>query len=49
MMPSTFCDQGGDDGLIAKGDTWGGLGWIYTAGTEGLMRYLEAKRQRDAG
>jgi hypothetical protein len=45
MQPEgiAFCDQGVDDHLIAKGDTWGGLGWIYTAGTYGLNRYLEAK------
>jgi hypothetical protein len=42
MQPEgiAFCDQGVDDGLIAKGDIWGGLGWIYTAGTFGLGRYL---------
>jgi hypothetical protein len=46
MQPEgiAWCDQGVDDGLIAKGDTWGGLGWIYTAGTCGLSRYLAAKR-----
>jgi len=45
MQPEgiAFCDQGVDDHLIAKGDTWGGLGWIYSAGTYGLNRYLEAK------
>jgi hypothetical protein len=45
MQPEgiAFCDQGVDDHLIAKGDSWGGLGWIYTAGTYGLSRYLEAK------
>jgi hypothetical protein len=44
MQPEgiAFCDQGVDDGLIAKGDIWGGLGWTYTAGTFGLMRYLTA-------
>jgi hypothetical protein len=43
MQPEgiAFCDQGADDGLITKGSTWGGLGWIYTAGTYGLGRYLE--------
>jgi hypothetical protein len=42
MQPegSAFCDQGADDGLIRKGDIWGGLGWIYTAGTYGLSKYL---------
>ena len=45
MQPEgiAFCDQGVDAGLIAKGDIWGGLGWIYTAGTFGLKRYLSAK------
>ncbi|WP_306205242.1 hypothetical protein [Actinoplanes sp. RD1] len=45
MQPEgiSFCDQGVDAGLIAKGDTWGGLGWPYTAGTSGLQRYLSAK------
>ncbi|HEY0790814.1 MAG TPA: hypothetical protein VGD78_07080 [Chthoniobacterales bacterium] len=44
MQPEgiSFCDQGVDDGLITKGDTWGGLGWTYTAGTFGLIRYLAA-------
>jgi hypothetical protein len=46
MQPEgiAFCDQGADDHLISKGDTWGGLAWIYTAGTYGLRRYVEAKR-----
>jgi hypothetical protein len=45
MQPEgiAFSDHGVDDGLIAKGDTWGGLGWIYTAGTYGLTGYLDAK------
>jgi hypothetical protein len=44
MQPEgiSFCPQGVDEGLIAKGDTWGGLGWPYTAGTYGLGQYLEA-------
>jgi hypothetical protein len=47
MQPEgiAFCDQGVDEGLIAKGDIWGGLGWIYTAGTFGLGRYLREKRR----
>ncbi len=42
MQPEgiAFCPQGVDDGLIAKGDTWGGLGWPYTAGTLGIRQYL---------
>lgn len=30
-------NQGVDDGLIKKGSTWGSLGWIYAAGTYGLL------------
>src|SRR5215212_2367395 len=47
MQPEgiSFCNQGVDDGLIAKGDIWGGLGWIYTAGTFGLNRYLREKER----
>ena len=47
MQPEgiAFCDQGVDEGLIAKGDTWGGLGWPYTAGTYGVHRYLTAKKR----
>jgi hypothetical protein len=43
MQPEgiAFCDQGVDDGLIAKGDTWGGLGWPYSAGTTGVLQYLQ--------
>jgi hypothetical protein len=42
MQPEgiAHCGQGIDAGLIAKGDVWGGLGWIYTAGTSGLSDYL---------
>jgi hypothetical protein len=48
MQPEgiSFCSQGEDDGLIRKGDIWGGLGWPYTAGTHGLETYL---RERDRG
>jgi N-acylglucosamine 2-epimerase (GlcNAc 2-epimerase) len=51
MQPEgiAFCDQGVDAGLIAKGDTWGGLGWPYTAGTYGLHRYLTAKTSTGTG
>jgi hypothetical protein len=47
MQPEgiSFCGQGLDDGLISKGDIWGGLGWIYTAGTYGLSQYLRALQQ----
>jgi hypothetical protein len=34
--------QGFDDGLMAKGDIWGSLGWIYSAGTFGLDAYIQA-------
>ncbi|TDE07918.1 hypothetical protein [Jiangella asiatica] len=44
MQPEgiSFCDQGADDGLIRKGDTWGGLAWPYSAGTFGMAKYLDA-------
>lgn len=46
MQPEgiSFTCQGADEGLIQKGDTWGGLGWPYTAGTSALHSYL-AKRE----
>lgn len=49
MQPEgiAFCPQGADDGLISKGDTWGGLGWPYTAGTFGLREYLRAASPLD--
>jgi hypothetical protein len=49
MQPEgiAFCDQGRDDGLIRKGDTWGGLGWPYTAGTTGMADYLAARAASD--
>lgn len=49
MQPEgiSFCPQGIDEGMIAKGDIWGGLGWIYTAGTFGVSRYLRAKEGGD--
>jgi hypothetical protein len=49
MQPEgiSFCDQGRDDGLIRKGDTWGGLGWPYTAGTTGMRDYLAARAATD--
>ena len=31
-------NQGIDEGMIEKGSTWGSLGWIYAAGTYGLLR-----------
>jgi hypothetical protein len=45
MQPEgmSFCAQGVDDGLIAQGDIWGGLGWPYTAGTAGLHDFLAAR------
>jgi hypothetical protein len=49
MQPEgiSFCSQGEDDGLIRKGDLWGGLGWPYTAGTYGLETYLRERDQPD--
>lgn len=49
MQPEgiAFCDQGVDDGVIRKGDTWGGLAWPYTAGTYGLADYLDAIASAD--
>ncbi|CAM3390753.1 hypothetical protein [Marinicrinis lubricantis] len=43
MQPEGFgvCNQGLDEGMIAKGDIWGTLGWIYSAGIHGLGLYLE--------
>lgn len=43
MQPEGFgiCNQGIDEGMIAKGDIWGTLGWIYSAGIYGLGKYLE--------
>jgi len=50
MQPEgiSFCSQGVDDGLISKGDTWGGLGWPYTAGTYGLATYLSRRDESRA-
>lgn len=33
-------DQGVDDGMIRKGDTWGALGWVFAAGTYPVWRML---------
>lgn len=43
MQPEGFgiCAQGIDDGMIEKGDIWGTLGWIYSAGIGGVKRYLQ--------
>ena len=43
MQPEGFgvCNQGIDEGMIAKGDIWGKLGWIYSAGIFGLENYLK--------
>lgn len=43
MQPEGFgiCSQGKDEGMIAKGDIWGTLGWIYSAGIFGLGKYLD--------
>ncbi len=46
MQPEGFgvCSQGIDEGMIAKGDVWGTLGWIYSAGLLGLGRYIDRAR-----
>lgn len=46
MQPEGFgiCPQGVDDGQIDKGDIWGSLGWIYSAGIYGLGNYLKLKK-----
>lgn len=45
MQPEGFgiCNQGIDEGMIAKGDIWGTLGWIYSAGIYGLGKYLDSR------
>lgn len=47
MQPEGFgiCPQGLDEGMIEKGDIWGTLGWIYSAGIGGVERYLEAREE----
>lgn len=43
MQPEGFgiCPRGMDEGMIEKGDIWGTLGWIYSAGISGMERYLK--------
>ena len=45
MQPEGFgiCPQGLDEGMIKKGDIWGTLGWIYSAGIGGVERYLTCR------
>jgi hypothetical protein len=45
MQPEgvALSNQGVDEGLITKGDIWGSLGWIYTAGIFGVHNYLVEK------
>lgn len=47
MQPEGFgiCNQGFDEGMIAKGDIWGTLGWIYSAGIYGLGKYLDNRNE----
>jgi hypothetical protein len=47
MQPEGFgiCNQGIDEGMIAKGDIWGSLGWIYSAGIYGLGKYLNSRKR----
>lgn len=48
MQPEGFgiCAQGMDEGMIRKGDIWGTLGWIYSAGIGGMERYLECTEEK---
>lgn len=48
MQPEGFgiCPQGIDEGMIQKGDIWGTLGWIYSAGIYGLKNYLITKEEK---
>lgn len=49
MQPEGFgiCPQGMDEGMIQKGDIWGTLGWIYSAGTDGVDRYVKELEQAE--
>ena len=49
MQPEGFgiCPQGEDEGMIRKGDIWGTLGWIYSAGIYGLGRFLSVQAQEE--
>lgn len=48
MQPEGWgiCSQGIDEGLIHKGDTWGSLGWIYSATIDGISRFEEMVCQK---
>ncbi len=39
--------QGMDEGMIQKGDIWGTLGWIYSAGIDGVDRYIRELPQAE--
>jgi hypothetical protein len=45
MQPEGFgvCPQGMDEGMIRNGDIWGTLGWIYSAGIDGMKRYFDVR------
>ena len=49
MQPEGFgiCPQGIDEGMIHKGDIWGTLGWIYSAGIYGLKNYLMTREEKE--
>lgn len=49
MQPEGFgiCPQGMDEGMIQKGDIWGTLGWIYSAGIDGVDRYIRELPQAE--
>lgn len=51
MQPEgvALADQGCDVGLIHKGDLWGGLGWIHTAGTSALREAMGALARTHPG
>ncbi len=38
--------QGVDEGMIAKGSTWGSLGWVFAAGTYGVWQALSEEERR---
>ena len=42
-------NQGVDEGMIAKGSTWGALGWVFGAGTYGVWQALSEEERRIPG
>ncbi len=41
--------QGVDEGMIAKGSTWGSLGWVFAAGTFGVWQGLSEEERARLG